>query len=110
MDEKISAREFARRSACDERQVRRALRDGILVRDAAGKLDAAQLGLDWRRPNIRTVLKAVQRDADENMHALRDAWLASTAWALLQMAWALDADPGDLIDLLDAHVRELDGA
>lgn len=110
MAEKISAREFARRSHCDEKQIRRALSDGILVRDADGKLDAAQLSVCWRRPNIRTVLKSVQRDIDASTREMRDAWLTSTAWVVLQIAGELDTEPETLLELLDEQVRELAGA
>ncbi|VTU36206.1 hypothetical protein [Variovorax sp. PBL-E5] len=45
----ISAREFARRAGCDEKQVRRALTAGRLHADAGGLLDPAQLKLGWRK-------------------------------------------------------------
>ncbi|QWC87784.1 hypothetical protein [Cupriavidus metallidurans] len=51
--ERLSAREFARRAHCDERQIRRALARGVLVRGEDGLLDARQLASAWRKPSAR---------------------------------------------------------
>ncbi len=56
----ISAREFARRSDCDEKQVRRAVASGKLRLQADGSLDPALVGTGWRRPT-----KATRRSADK---------------------------------------------
>lgn len=53
MSELISASEFARRSSCDEKQVRRALAKGYLTRGKDGLLDASQLQKRWRRTTRR---------------------------------------------------------
>ena len=62
--EKLSAREFAKREGCDEKQVRRALRIGKLIKDVDGLLDASQIGNGWRKPNRRTHVAAAQQSAD----------------------------------------------
>lgn len=64
MTEHITSREFARREHCDEKQVRRALQHGVLVRDARGLLDAAQLGNGWRTTISRGRAKAADTPAD----------------------------------------------
>jgi len=46
----IRVREFARRSNCDEKQVRRAIGAGKLKVNQDGTLDPAQLEIGWRRP------------------------------------------------------------
>jgi|SRR5665647_1014382 len=46
----ISAREFARRSDCDVKQVRRAISSGKLKRNDDGTLDPSQLEIGWRKP------------------------------------------------------------
>jgi hypothetical protein len=53
MAELITVREFARRESCDEKQVRRGIEKGLLVKDSAGFLDAAQVGSGWRKTNRR---------------------------------------------------------
>jgi len=50
MTASLSRREFAKRSGCDEKQVRRALERGMLTADAEGKLSPDQLTSAWRRP------------------------------------------------------------
>lgn len=57
----ISAREFARRAACDEKQVRRALASGRLHADAGGLLDPTQLKLGWRKAT-----RASRKGADKS--------------------------------------------
>jgi hypothetical protein len=69
MFECLSASEFARREGCDEKQVRRALERGALVRGADGLIDAAQLGSTWRRPNRRTLAKSAQQSAATDVAA-----------------------------------------
>lgn len=61
MSERINASEFARREGCDEKQVRRGVERGALVRGDDGLIDAAQVGTAWRRANRRTLQKATQR-------------------------------------------------
>jgi hypothetical protein len=53
MAELITVREFARRESCDEKQVRRGIEKGLLVKDSAGLLNAAQVGSGWRKTNRR---------------------------------------------------------
>lgn len=52
--EHVSRREFARRAGCNEKQVRRAVERGLLVVNAEGFLDVAQLDSGWRRPRRDT--------------------------------------------------------
>lgn len=53
MAELITVREFARREPCDEKQVRRGIEKGLLVKDSDGLLDASQVGSGWRKTNRR---------------------------------------------------------
>ena len=50
--ELIGYREFARRDKCDEKLVRRAVREGRLPASADGKIDAALVASPWRRGNL----------------------------------------------------------
>jgi hypothetical protein len=61
---KLSAREFAKLEGCDEKQVRRALEKGKLVKDVDGLLDAKQIGNGWRKPNRRSFGVAPQQRVD----------------------------------------------
>ncbi|MBC8726459.1 hypothetical protein F6X37_34540 [Paraburkholderia sp. 31.1] len=61
MSERLSASEFARREGCDEKQVRRALERGALVRGDDGLIDAALIGSASRKPNRRTLMKTAPR-------------------------------------------------
>lgn len=63
MSECLSVSEFARREHCDEKQVRRALERGMLIRGADGLIDAVQLRSAWRKPNRRTLAKTAQPPA-----------------------------------------------
>lgn len=49
----ISVREFARRDACDEKLVRRAIAGGFLERFRDGSLEPALVGTGWRKTNRR---------------------------------------------------------
>lgn len=64
MAESITVREFARREQCDEKQVRRGIEKGLLVKDSAGLLDAAQVGSGWRKTNRRGRDAATAKGAD----------------------------------------------
>jgi hypothetical protein len=64
MAELITVREFARRESCDEKQVRRGIDKGLLVKDSAGHLDAAQIGNGWRKTNRRGRDSAAEKGAD----------------------------------------------
>lgn len=57
MSARLSVREFAKRAGCDEKQVRRAVEKGLISRDEAGTLDAADVHGQWRKPNRRGVEK-----------------------------------------------------
>lgn len=46
--EGISIREFARREGCDEKLVRRAIEQGRLAKMPNGKMNPADLGVNWR--------------------------------------------------------------
>ncbi len=62
----IAIREFAKREGCDEKQIRRALEKGLLFRNDAGLLDAAQVGNGWRKTNRRGRETAAQQGADNS--------------------------------------------
>jgi hypothetical protein len=64
MAELITVREFARRESCDEKQVRRGIEKGLLVKDAAGFLDSGQVGSGWRKTNRRGRDSAPPKAAD----------------------------------------------
>lgn len=53
MTAKLTIREFARREGCDEKQVRRAVEKGLLIKDEDGLLTDDQLGSGWRKTNRR---------------------------------------------------------
>ena len=57
----VSIREFARRSGCDEKQVRRGIASGKLKVQEDGSLDPDLVGSGWRRPT-----KATRANADKN--------------------------------------------
>lgn len=61
--ERITLREFARRSGCDEKQVRRAIAKGMLHKDGAGLLDARLVKTAWRKTTRRTLDRQVSADA-----------------------------------------------
>ena len=62
--ERISLREFARRSVCDEKQVRRAIAKGVLHKDGAGLLDASLVKAGWRKSTRRPLDRQVSAGAD----------------------------------------------
>lgn len=66
MSERLSASEFARREGRDEKQVRRALLRGALVRGDDGLIDAALIGSAWRKPNRRTLQRAARCGGDRD--------------------------------------------
>jgi len=66
--ERIAVREFARRAGCDEKQVRRAIEKGALVRDADGLLAAADVGGQWRKPNRRGIEKIAARSGQTELN------------------------------------------
>ncbi len=70
--ERITLREFARRSGCDEKQVRRAIAKGVLHKDGAGLLDARLVKAGWRKTTHRILDKQVSAGADmpENVRVL----------------------------------------
>ncbi len=51
MGVRISLREFARRDGCDDKLVRRGIKEGRLPLSDDGKLDADLVGTPWRRTN-----------------------------------------------------------
>lgn len=97
MSERLSASEFARREGCDEKQVRRGLERGALVRGQDGLIDASLIG-SWRKPNRRTLQKAVQgpRATAATDTVMRDGEPPGEAANCI-----LDA-PLDLVSLADA--------
>ncbi len=72
----VSGREFARLEGCDEKQVRRAVLRGLLVADAEGKLDPAQVRSGWRKPRSDSkdrpapVAASASADSAKNVRAL----------------------------------------
>jgi hypothetical protein len=72
MAELITVREFARREVCDEKQVRRGIEKGLLVKDSAGLLDAAQVGGPWRKTNRRGRDAAAAKGADTSKNVRTD--------------------------------------
>ena|SRR5581483_296926 len=66
---KLSARAFAELEGCDEKQVRRALKIGKLIKDKDGLIDAGQAGNGWRKPNRRSFGVAPQQRADKSKRA-----------------------------------------
>ncbi len=64
MIERLSIRAFARRARCDEKQVRRAIQYGQLLRGSDGLLDANQLGNGWHKTNRRGRLNVENTGAD----------------------------------------------
>jgi hypothetical protein len=55
MSERVSALKFAEMAGCNEKQVRRALAKGLLVKGGDGLIDSALLNSAWRKPNRRTI-------------------------------------------------------
>lgn len=106
--ERIAVREFARRAGCDEKQVRRAIEKGALLKDDAGLLDAAFVDSQWRKPNRRGVAKIaaasarttgnVRNHADKSGHSVsvRNDETAEEA------AERIVAEKGELLPLADA--------
>jgi hypothetical protein len=74
MAQAVTRREFARLEGCDEKQVRRALARGLLVADAEGKLDSAQVGSGWRKPRVDSKekpAKAARADTADTAKVVR---------------------------------------
>ncbi|WP_129562589.1 hypothetical protein [Paraburkholderia dokdonensis] len=103
MSERINASEFARREGCDEKQVRRGIERGALVRGNDGLIDAAQIGTAWRKPNRRTLQKAAEgahTTVATETHPIKDETPKEAASRIL------DASP-DLMPLAEAlRVKE----
>lgn len=57
MSARLSVREFARQARCDEKQVRRAIEKGLIPKGEDGKLAAADVDGQWRKPNRRGIAK-----------------------------------------------------
>ena len=104
MSERINASEFARREGCDEKQVRRALERGGLVRGDDGLIDATLIGTTWRKPNRRRLQRGAQEScapaAIDPLSMLDGETLGEAA------ARILDASP-ELLPLAEAlRVKE----
>ncbi len=69
----ISLREFARRDGCDDKLVRRALKEGHLTALPDGRLDPALVGSGWRRRNRRAADTGADSAADtaDSPHQVR---------------------------------------
>jgi hypothetical protein len=72
----LSIRAFAKLDGCDESLVRRALRDGHLVKNPNGKLDASLAGGPWRKRNR---IKADEARTEPDKSADNDVWGAVQA-------------------------------
>lgn len=65
MSARLTVREFARQAGCDEKQVRRAIGKGLIVKDDNGLLASADVNGQWRKPNRRGVEKIAAASADK---------------------------------------------
>jgi len=61
LPEGISIREFARREACNDKLVRRAIQGGFLTAFSDGSLDQALVGSAWRKSNREAADKAADQ-------------------------------------------------
>lgn len=68
---RLSVREFARCSSCNEKLVRRALLQGRLHLDPEGRIDPAQVDSGWRRPNPYSRDKSTGRGEQATVDAAR---------------------------------------
>lgn len=62
--EYITLREFARRDGCSEKEVRRAIEKGNLVKTLEGRLPATAVGTAWRKRYRKTAARRAVERAD----------------------------------------------